>query len=222
MNSYRYISFDYFMTLVEVDQPFEQIKRCIEETYQGTEKKLYSTFIREYARLYATKKYILGKRLLQDSMAQVVEKFQLEDKSKEFEQFIFQLFTESKAYEDSRDVIERLRIKYKVGLLTNADNDILMESIKKQNFSFDFIISSEDAGWNKPYMQFFQYAYEKLGCNKKDIIHIGDSQVDDIFGGGQMGMDTIWINRKDETLKEEIVKPIAIVRDLKDVIGELM
>ncbi|OYP40183.1 hypothetical protein CG709_05195 [Lachnotalea glycerini] len=82
--------------------------------------------------------------------------------------------------------------------------------------------TSEDVGYNIPAAENFAYACLLLKCKKQEIIHIGDSQVDDIFAGGRAGIHTIWINRNLEELKEEIIPPITTLSDLKDLIGELM
>ncbi|OYP02157.1 hypothetical protein CG709_10680 [Lachnotalea glycerini] len=126
MKEYKYISFDYFMTLVELEKPFKKIEQWIRRTYSDTEQGyqiIFKKFMREYARLYATRKYILGKRLLADALERVTVKYALVNKLGEFELFLFQLFTDTKAYKDSKWTIEKLKTKYKVGLLTNADKD---------------------------------------------------------------------------------------------------
>jgi len=97
-----------------------------------------------------------------------------------------------------------MKEKYIFGLLTNADNYILQQSIQRFGFNFSFIITSEDAKANKPNEEIFKYAMNKLGSNGRDIIMIGDSQIDDIYGAGNMGMKTIWVNRSQRQLKSGI------------------
>jgi HAD superfamily hydrolase (TIGR01509 family) len=57
----------------------------------------------------------------------------------------------------------------------------------------DFLVTSEEAGVEKPEAAIFQLAIEKMGLNNKEVIMIGDSMVKDIRGAINLGMKAYWV-----------------------------
>lgn len=59
----------------------------------------------------------------------------------------------------------------------------------------DEIIISEEIGFAKPSVEYFDYTFDKIGNpNKKDVLIVGDSLSSDIRGGINYGIDTCWYN----------------------------
>ncbi|NIP30990.1 MAG: HAD family hydrolase, partial [Candidatus Dadabacteria bacterium] len=48
-------------------------------------------------------------------------------------------------------------------------------------------------------------------------IHVGDNFSADIVGSFNMGIDSIWINRKDEELNHDFVSPNYIISKLPEL-----
>ncbi|PID34734.1 MAG: hypothetical protein CR971_01650, partial [candidate division SR1 bacterium] len=59
----------------------------------------------------------------------------------------------------------------------------------------DVLVSSEEAGIEKPHSGPFLLATHKLQVVAKECMMIGDNIARDIEGGKALGMQTIWINR---------------------------
>lgn len=56
------------------------------------------------------------------------------------------------------------------------------------NEYIDNIVSSEEAGCEKPNLNIFKLAYCKMSCNKKTIVMIGDNYKKDILGAKRFGI----------------------------------
>ncbi|MCR5821076.1 MAG: YjjG family noncanonical pyrimidine nucleotidase [Bacteroidaceae bacterium] len=84
---------------------------------------------------------------------------------------------------------------------------------------FDTIILSEDAGFNKPSPQFFDYAFRISNANRATTLMIGDNFQTDILGAKQAGLDTAFFNRFPEYPAPEAVT--YEVTALKQLIGIL-
>lgn len=70
------------------------------------------------------------------------------------------------------------------------------------NKRFEVILSSEEAGYQKPRPEIFQEALDRLGVvDKSRVLMCGDSLTSDIRGGNRFGIDTCWYNplRKENT-----------------------
>lgn len=60
---------------------------------------------------------------------------------------------------------------------------------------FEIIITSEEAGYQKPQPEIFEYILDKLNVTDKSrVLMIGDSLSSDIQGGNNFGIDTCWFN----------------------------
>ena len=227
INKYKAICFDYFLTLVYMRNPMDQIEEWITNTIgqkypEINSRSFFKRYLRIYASLCTNSTFHKGIDILCISMYQTSKIYNIQDISHEYGVFVRKIFHESVAYFDSIETVNYLKEKYRVGLLTNADNDILNESIKKESFLFDFIISSEDTKCTKPDRKIFKYACEKLHLDKEEILLVGDSQYDDIMGAGRSGIDAVWVNRRNEILKEGIVPPQFEISRLSELVERLL
>ncbi|MEW9501060.1 HAD family hydrolase [Jeotgalibacillus marinus] len=58
----------------------------------------------------------------------------------------------------------------------------------------NFMVSSEEAGKEKPHPYIFMSALNKLGLHAKDVIMIGDNLKKDIIGASSLGIKSFWLN----------------------------
>lgn len=82
-------------------------------------------------------------------------------------------------------------------ILTNGFADTQHARIGGSIFrdSFEEIITSEEAGTQKPDPKIFEHTFEKLQITEKSrVLMIGDSLSSDIQGGHNFGIDTCWFN----------------------------
>ncbi|MCD7964100.1 MAG: YjjG family noncanonical pyrimidine nucleotidase [Rikenellaceae bacterium] len=122
----------------------------------------------------------------------------------------------------SREILEYLDPKYDMHIITNGFNEV--QHLKLRNCGLDVffgeIITSEDAGANKPHPAIFEYAMEKTGAEKHETIVIGDDIENDILGGMNAGIDTVYFNPHKNTDRHGI-KPtyeISCLRELRDIL----
>lgn len=109
-------------------------------------------------------------------------------------------------------------IKLPKCIISNIDNDTLHKALDKNGLVFEYIMTSEKAKAYKPDSKIFLEALKLLRCNNNEILFIGDSQRDDIVGAKNVGIPTVWVNRRKEKLEEEIPKPDYEIEDLKSLI----
>lgn len=100
-------------------------------------------------------------------------------------------------FEATEKLCEYLHSKYKVGIVTNGIKEVQHSRIENSAIAkyIDKIIISDEVGVNKPDKRIFEYAMNYFEImDKSEVIMIGDSLGADIKGGQNAGIDTCWVN----------------------------
>ncbi|MDO4976992.1 MAG: HAD-IA family hydrolase [Eubacteriales bacterium] len=82
----------------------------------------------------------------------------------------------------------------RLGLGTDMMTEIQYRKLEKLELldAFDFIVTSEEAGYEKPQEGFFRKVLEKTKCDVEECVMIGDNWDKDIVGAFGVGMPAIW------------------------------
>lgn len=146
--------------------------------------------------------------------------------SKLGEMFAAERRTRPIVYEETFEVLDQLKGKYKLLLLTNGSPDLQQEKlagVPSLAAYFDHIIISGDFGRGKPDASIFEHAMSLLGITAEEGVMIGDKLTTDIQGSNTVGMRNMWINRHGMPLANDIVPvhEITSLRDIQKIIDSL-
>lgn len=99
-------------------------------------------------------------------------------------------------YPDALEFLSTLKIP--IVIVTDLTAEIQFRKLKKLGIAdyFKGIVTSEEAGCEKPSQKIFQLALQKIGLPPSEVCFIGDNFQKDIKGANQMGMDAFWIQRE--------------------------
>ncbi len=100
-------------------------------------------------------------------------------------------------YEDVIPTLKNIRTRgLKTGILTNFDSDMrsVCKGLDIESY-IDYIITSGEAGANKPQPQIFRYALNIAGVDAGEAIHVGDQYKIDITGAKGAGISPILLDR---------------------------
>lgn len=120
-------------------------------------------------------------------------------------------------YPDVAPVLATLRERYRLALLTDADNDFVTASMKRNDLSFEIVVTSEDQRANKPHVSMFREACSRLGVQPSEAVYVGDSAWSDIEGAHHAGMRAVWVNRHGADWPEEMEPPHGQVTSLEEL-----
>jgi len=101
--------------------------------------------------------------------------------------------------------------KIEIGILTDLTAHIQYRKIKKLCITeyIDAIVTSEEAGVEKPSSIAFSRIIQKLHCNPEEILMIGDSQKKDIDGAVNVGMrGMLFLESYKDTMDERVMEYI--------------
>src|SRR5688572_8758733 len=122
---------------------------------------------------------------------------------------IYERFAESNAWLIYDDVIPTLQtlepMEVKLAVVSNWDDRLvpLLEKLGLATY-FDCIIYSAEHGAHKPDARIFHYASERLNVPADRMLHVGDSQREDVDGAKAAGALARRIRRSGKELKEDI------------------
>ena len=123
--------------------------------------------------------------------------------------------------EGAHELMSHLRQRgYRMHMTSNGFHEVQYKKLAACGLRdyFDTIILSEDAGFNKPSPQFFDYAFRQSGAHRETTLMIGDNLQTDIIGALSSGIDAMLFNRWQVDLTDCPLPPTYIVDNLKDII----
>ena len=100
------------------------------------------------------------------------------------------------AFADSADALAALKRRYKLGVITNCDDDLFALSNRRLSVEFDWVITAQQARGYKPRRENFAYAFERIDVPRERILHVAQSLFHDHAPAKALGMTTVWIDRR--------------------------
>jgi putative hydrolase of the HAD superfamily len=107
--------------------------------------------------------------------------------------YIDHLTTFNHLFEGTIDILNYLRTKYHLHIITNGFEEAQERKMKNANIRdyFKTITNSEMVGVKKPNPKIFNFALESAKARPEESVMIGDSLEADIEGAHNIGMETI-------------------------------
>jgi 2-haloacid dehalogenase len=100
------------------------------------------------------------------------------------------------AFPDSTDALRRLRERFRLGVITNCDTDLFLASSERLGVAFDWVVTAEMAGSYKPSLRNFELAFDMIPVPPERILHVAQSLYHDHVPAKQLGLVTVWIDRR--------------------------
>ena len=129
--------------------------------------------------------------------------------------------SKSGVVEGAHQLMDYLKRKgYRMHMCSNGFHEVQYKKLTACGLKdyFDTVVLSEDAGFNKPSKQFFDYALKMSGAHKETTIMIGDNLQTDIVGAHDAGFDTILFNRWGVAPSPVPTHTVATLREIMDIL----
>lgn len=100
------------------------------------------------------------------------------------------------AFPDSRAALASLKTGFRLGVLTNCDDDLFAASNRRLGVEFDWIVTAQQAGGYKPRIANFELLLERLAMPRERVLHVAQSLFHDHVPAKSLGLATVWIDRR--------------------------
>jgi 2-haloalkanoic acid dehalogenase type II len=141
----------------------------------------------------------------------VLPRFDVQADVARFVDLFFQVTTQVELYPETRAVLDALR-HVRCAILSNADHEHL--AAWHSLFPMEGIVISEAVQAYKPHPVMFQRALERLRVEPDEVLHVGDSDVDDVKGAKATGLHVAWVNRDGRARRVDVPAPDFEIPDL--------
>ena len=132
-------------------------------------------------------------------------------------EYIHYLPKHNHLFEGTIEVLDYLKPKYNLHIITNGFAEIQHNKLNNSNINhyFQTVTNSEMAGVKKPNPIIFQHALTLANAKKENSIMIGDCINADVYGAIQSGFDAILFN-ENKNLIPDGIKQIHHLLELKN------
>lgn len=120
-------------------------------------------------------------------------------------------------FPDTVPALQALIGKVKVGVFSNADDGSVRPLLKSSRIRFDAVASSESTRVYKPARAAFDKIVDMLGVDRERVWYVGDHLYDDVRGGNEAGLTTVWINRTGAIPEAGDATPAIEISDLREL-----
>ncbi len=122
--------------------------------------------------------------------------------------------------EDAAVVLQVLRSRFKIGLITNGPSHIQRRKIERFSLAerMDLLVVSGEFGIHKPDPAIFEYALTQLDVASDEALFVGDLLEHDLRGAAAAGLPFVWFNRYHKTLPNDVPAPVAIIQHLEELL----
>jgi len=126
--------------------------------------------------------------------------------------FLSDSLPEWQPFPDTNPAIERLARRYRLGFLSNIDDELLEKTMRHFTVPFDFIVTAQQVKSYKPGFAHFEEARRRLGGSRQ--LHAAQSYFHDVVPARALNIPVVWVNRKGERPTPGGPLPTKEVRDL--------
>jgi 2-haloacid dehalogenase len=126
-------------------------------------------------------------------------------------------------FPDSKQALDRLQSRYKLVILSNVDDDLFGYSRQKLGIEFYRVYTAQQIRSYKPSLRNFEFALNHLGIPRDRVLHVAQSLFHDIRPAKQLGLATVWVNRRKDLQGSGATPPVEAEPDCElSSLGELV
>jgi 2-haloacid dehalogenase len=99
-------------------------------------------------------------------------------------------------FADTRAALRALRRRFRLAIISNTDDDLFARTNQQLDVAFDWIVTAQQVKSYKPSLNNFRQALARIGLPTEQVLHVAQSLFHDHVPAKQVGLETVWINRR--------------------------
>jgi 2-haloacid dehalogenase len=100
------------------------------------------------------------------------------------------------AFPDSPAALAALKRRFRLGVITNCDDDLFARSNERLQVEFDWVVTAQQARGYKPGPRPFELAAERIDVPLERVLHVAQSLFHDHVPAKAAGRTTVWVDRR--------------------------
>ena len=117
------------------------------------------------------------------------------------------------AFPDSAAALRLLKTRFRLGVITNCDDDLFAASNARLGVEFAWVVTAQSVGSYKPDLRNFEAAFIALGVPRDRILHVAQSLYHDHVPAKELGLTTVWIDRRRDRPGSGATPPATVTPD---------
>ncbi len=208
------ITFDCYGTLIDWEQGILDALQPVlaPRGIDASEDELLERYARHEAELEAGP-YLPYRAILAESLRRLCAELGFDPSEADADGFA-RAIGEWPAFHDTAPALRSLHQRFRLGVITNCDRDLFALSNRRLGVTFDWIVAAEDAQAYKPSLAPFELAFETIDVPRERILHTAQSLFHDHVPGKQLGLTTVWVDRRHDREGFGATPPAAATPDL--------
>ncbi|HEX9759255.1 MAG TPA: haloacid dehalogenase type II [Nitrospiria bacterium] len=159
------------------------------------------------------------KDVLRGVVRKTAEVFHLNLSTSE-DHFLVESLKNWKPFSDTVEALRTLKKRFRLAILSNTDDALFSITAEHLHIKFDWVITAQQVRSYKPSLNFFRFAIQKIGVPSDKILHVGQSMFHDIVPAKNIGLKTVWVDRRRSkngpgATPSGYARPDLVVPDLK-------
>jgi 2-haloacid dehalogenase len=190
------LTFDCYGTLIDWETGLLAALRPVLDAHgaEAPDEVLLEAFGRHETALEAGE-YLSYREVLAGVLRAIGDDFGFSPTGSELEAFSSSV-GEWPPFADSPGALERLGRRFRLGVITNCDDDLFVRSAERLGVEFDWVITAELARSYKPSHRNFELALLTIGLPPERVLHVAQSLFHDHVPAKELGLSTVWVDRR--------------------------
>jgi len=193
------VTFDCYGTLIDWETGIrDSFRQALAEKGSSDieENGIFELYEEEERRIEKELPYRQYRQVLSETVSRVARKTGWE-LAPEQSGFLARDLPRWKPFQDTNPALKRLVRKYTLGILSNVDDDLLSGTLKHLAVPFEIIVTAEQVKAYKPSTAHFEKARKTIG-DGREWLHVAGSLYHDIEPARKLGIEAVWVNRKNQ------------------------
>ena len=123
-------------------------------------------------------------------------------------------------FSDSITSLQLLSSRYRLAIVSNVDDDLFSNSARQLGVIFEQVVTAEQVQSYKPDPTHFHEVLSRLELPPERVLHVAQSLYHDIGPATELGLKSVWVNRRAGKDGGGATKPSSAIPDLE--VSDLM